>query len=59
MCAECKFTQCIKDNHEELHPICVCKESENFLKKISYAFDNCDSGVVDDYGEDKEMEGDK
>ena len=36
-CMECKFVNVVRDNHEDLHPICVSQESDNFLKEIDYA----------------------
>lgn len=54
MCAECKFTEVIRDNHEDLLTICTCRESDYFLNELSVPFDNCDLGVVDDYGEEDE-----
>lgn len=52
MCAECKYAEMVRDNHEKLIAVCVCRESENFLHELEIAFDNCDFGVVDDYGEE-------
>lgn len=54
MCMECKFYDVVTDNHDDLHSICTCRESENFLTEIEIAFDNCDLGIVDDYGESEE-----
>lgn len=53
-CLKCKFYSVVSDNHDDLHSICVCKESDDFLKEIEIAFHNCDYGVVDDYGEEEE-----
>lgn len=57
MCAECKYYDVVRDNHEKCVAICVCRESENFLHELHIAFDNCDFGVVDDYGEEAENGG--
>lgn len=54
VCAECKFAVVIRDNHNKVLSVCVCRESDNFLRELSIAFDNCELGVVDDYGEDNE-----
>lgn len=56
MCMECKYREAIRNNHEDLLSICVCRESENYLHQIEIAFDDCDFGVVDDWGEDEELE---
>ena len=48
MCMECAFREIVQDNHDDLHGICVCRESEFFLKKVSAVFDSCDSGMVED-----------
>ena len=48
MCAECKYWEVVRNNHDELVNICVCRESENYLKNIDIAFCNCDHGKVDD-----------
>lgn len=48
MCAECKYAEIVRDNHEKLIVICVCRESDNFLHELEIAFDNCDFGFVDD-----------
>lgn len=57
MCLECKYYDVVSDNHGELVAICVCRESENFLHQLHVAFDNCDFGIVDDYGEEDEKGG--
>ena len=57
MCMECKYYDVVTDNHENLVAICLCRESENFLHELSIAFDNCDCGIVDDYGEEAEEGG--
>lgn len=54
MCMECKFREVITDNHKELLSVCVCRESDNFLHELDAAFENCDFGVVDNYGEEDE-----
>ncbi|MBQ9760123.1 MAG: hypothetical protein IJW16_02110 [Clostridia bacterium] len=54
---DCKFYDVVRDNHGQLVAICLCRESENFLHEISVAFDNCDFGIVDDYGEEAEKGG--
>lgn len=54
MCAECKYADALRDNHGKLFRICVCRESDNFLHELDIAFENCDWGIVDDYGEDEE-----
>ena len=59
MCMECKFMEVVRDNHEDLYTLCVCRESENFLEQISLVLDSCDFGKVDDYGEDEEMVGER
>ena len=44
LCIDCKHNDIIRDNHDELHAICTCAESENFLKGISFAWSECDFG---------------
>ena len=56
MCAECKYAEVERDNHEKLIAVCVCRESEYFLHELEIAFDNCDFGVVDDYDEEEGTE---
>jgi hypothetical protein len=51
---ECKYYDVVTDNHENTVAICVCRESEKFLHELEIAFDNCDFGIVDDYGEEEE-----
>lgn len=42
-CLFCKHSNGIlKDNHGNLHTLCTCIESENFLKEVEIAFDRCD-----------------
>jgi hypothetical protein len=48
ICIDCKFREVVQDNHDDLHGICVCRESEFFLKKVSAVFDSCDFGMVED-----------
>lgn len=55
MCMDCKHNDIVRDNHDNLHPICTCAESENFLKPISYIWGECDSGEV----ETEESEGEE
>lgn len=52
-CFECKFAEVVRDNHDELVSVCVCRESDNFLHELEIAFDNCELGIIDDYGEDE------
>ena len=52
MCIDCKHNDIVRDNHDELHAICICAESENFLKVIHFALDNCDHGEVETEDED-------
>lgn len=59
MCMECKYYDVVTDNHDNHVAICVCRESENFLHELSIAFDNCDFGIVDDYGEESEKGGEE
>ena len=47
MCMDCKHNDIVRDNHDNLHRICTCAESEYFLKKVSPAWGECDSGEVD------------
>lgn len=47
MCADCKHNDIVRDNHDNLHTICTCAESKNFLKKVSVFWDECDSGEVE------------
>jgi hypothetical protein len=48
MCAECKFAEIVRNNHDKLVYVCVCRESDNFLHELEIAFDNCELGFVDD-----------
>lgn len=42
-CLFCKHSnEIVRDNHGDLHTLCSCQESENFLKPIDIAFDRCD-----------------
>lgn len=54
MCLECKHTDIVRDNHDVPHPICVCAESENFLKRADYICGECDAGEVETEDEDAE-----
>lgn len=54
MCAECKYADVLIDNHAKVFSICVCRESDNFLHELDIAWENCDWGIVDDYGENEE-----
>ena len=47
-CLYCKFETVIRDNHDDLHCICTCAESENFLTKIDLVFCQCDFGEKED-----------
>ena len=51
MCAECMFSKIVQDENGDLFAICPNRKSENFLKEISFAFDRCDFGMVDDEDE--------
>ena len=53
MCLECKYAEVLTDNKERYHNICVCQESDNFLKEVEIAFDSCEYGRIDDYGTDE------
>lgn len=53
MCMECLFTQYVRDNHDDVAAICACRESENYMKRVSIAFDSCDSGIIEDFGEEE------
>ena len=46
MCMDCKHNDIVTDNHGDILCICTCCESENFLKKVSIAFGECDFGEV-------------
>lgn len=46
-CIECKYNGVVRDNHDDLHAICVCAESEKFLKEISFAWDECGHGEAE------------
>ena len=54
MCIECKHLDILRDNHDNLHEICTCVESPNFLKKMSIVWDDCDSGEVETADEEDE-----
>jgi hypothetical protein len=51
---DCKHNDIVRDNHDGLHRICTCAESENFLHKVEI-WGECDSGEVEmDESEDTE-----
>lgn len=51
-CLFCKHANAIvRDNHGDLHTLCACWESENFLKPIDIAFDRCDFEEREDLNE--------
>lgn len=52
MCGDCQYAKICQDENGELFSFCCNRKSENFLKEISFAFDNCDYGKVEDYGEE-------
>lgn len=54
MCAECRFVRILQDENGDLFSVCTNRKSEEFLKEISFAFDNCEVGMVEDYEEDGE-----
>lgn len=54
-CLYCKHVAVVKDNHGTYHSICVCEESESFLKAISL-LENCDHGEVESDEEETEDE---
>lgn len=48
-CLFCKYSNAIvEDNHGDLHTLCSCRESENFLKEVDIAFDYCDFAERED-----------
>lgn len=47
MCAECEFAKLLKDNHKKEIAICMCRESEYFLRELDFYMDNCDFGIVE------------
>ena len=47
MCMECKHLKVVRDNHNDTHSICICAESEAFLKPVDIAFGECDVGEVE------------
>lgn len=53
-CCECKYCDVLEDNHHRLHRICVCAESENFLKRVSILWDECNDGKKESEEEDEE-----
>ena len=52
-CMSCRWYDVIRDNHEHTVAICVCRESELFLKQVDIAFDGCDNGIQDDEEEEE------
>lgn len=53
-CMKCNFRTVIEDNEGNLLSICVHRESDNFLKQISIAFDGCELGELEEmYLEDE------
>ena len=52
MCGDCQCTNICEDENGDLFAICCNRKSENFLKAISFAFDGCDFGKVEDDEED-------
>ena len=48
MCAECRFAKIVQDENGDLFATCTNRKSDNFLTEISFAFDNCDVGMVED-----------
>ena len=48
MCMECRFLQIVEDENGDLFSICANLKSENFLKELSIAFDNCEIGIIVD-----------
>lgn len=51
-CLFCKHSNAIvEDNHGELHTLCSCQESENFLQLIDVAFGQCDCEEREEYNE--------
>ena len=47
MCMECRFLQIVEDENDDLFSICTNRKSENFLKELSLAFDNCEIGTIE------------
>ena len=47
MCMECEYLEVVIDNYNQTHSICVCRESDNFLKTVDLAWENCDFGEVE------------
>ena len=54
MCIDCKHTDIVRDNHGELHNICVCQESDHFLHRVSVAWNECDAGEIETYEESED-----
>jgi hypothetical protein len=52
MCGDCQYTKICQDENGDLFVICCNRKSENFLKEISLAFDDCDFGKVEGYAEE-------
>lgn len=53
MCCQCKHHKIITDNHDKLHGMCGCVESEDFLKEVDCAFHSCEYGERDIEEEDE------
>lgn len=51
-CLDCKHAYPLKDSHGGYHSVCICVESEAFLKPVDVVFDGCE------YGEPEEEDGD-
>lgn len=54
MCMECQFMRIVEDENGDLFSICANRKSENFLKEMSLAFDNCEIGIVEDSDTEEE-----
>lgn len=55
-CLFCKYTEVVRDNHDNTHTICVCEESENFLKPVSIVWGKCDEGEKETDEEETEAD---
>ena len=56
-CIKCKFRTVVEDNNDELLSICCHRDSDNFLKQLSVAFDKCEVGELEDmYLDDDDYE---
>ena len=51
-CLDCKHTYVVKDSHGDYHTICLCVESDDFLRPVDIVFGGCDYGESEeeDYG---------